>query len=448
MILHVYIQYMCVYYICRSKTDNIWRTWNSHIHRNQSGTSNCVWISKSLICSKTFCINKIKFLLSTHNLGFHILGFYHRVQWRGAKTAGNERWGPCQELIPSLWDFAQTCSLQIERWNQNWNGAFQEREPVSPVSPFHWLVRNLRVLSWCWCGCWGLFVCCFGWFALFDVSGLSFRSSCLTMTTLAQLHDCHSCNDERSIVQKKSIGLETDRIHLAWDWWDLRHAHGHAGKPLRLPGVRDAGKDNLTDVWHFSELWIQLLEEMAALVQVLLLSHLLMLRVRHPPRQGLSCRVHALANQQAETELSHGGMRSQRCPNVGSLVSCAEHPAIAPWVSTFSAWQMTILRTCVVSTTYTSSMVSRLGGAYCDAGSPCTGAFVAFLMPGLQLPLCHQSLQWIGSSRLTLGLSCALGDFPLLKWDMCAGGCQNKTAEYGYLLSAQPPGDCDANSGV
>ena len=23
------------------------------------------------------------------------------------------------------------------------------------------------------------------------------------MTTLAQLHDCHSCNDERSIVQKK-----------------------------------------------------------------------------------------------------------------------------------------------------------------------------------------------------------------------------------------------------
>ena len=25
------------------------------------------------------------------------------------------------------------------------------------------------------------------------------------MTTLAQLHDCHSCNDERSIVQKKKI---------------------------------------------------------------------------------------------------------------------------------------------------------------------------------------------------------------------------------------------------
>ena len=25
------------------------------------------------------------------------------------------------------------------------------------------------------------------------------------MSTLAQLHDCHSCNDERSIVQKKSM---------------------------------------------------------------------------------------------------------------------------------------------------------------------------------------------------------------------------------------------------
>ena len=24
------------------------------------------------------------------------------------------------------------------------------------------------------------------------------------MTTLAQLHDCHSCNDERSVVQKKN----------------------------------------------------------------------------------------------------------------------------------------------------------------------------------------------------------------------------------------------------
>ena len=74
-----------------------------------------VWIANSLICLKTFCIKKIKFLMSIHNLGFRILGFYHRVQWRGAKTGGKECWGPCHGLIPSLWDFAQTCSLQIER---------------------------------------------------------------------------------------------------------------------------------------------------------------------------------------------------------------------------------------------------------------------------------------------------------------------------------------------
>ena len=62
--------------------------------------------------------------MSTHNLGFHILGFYHRVQWRGAKTAGSECWGPCHGLIPSLWDFAQNCSLQTERWNRNCSGTF------------------------------------------------------------------------------------------------------------------------------------------------------------------------------------------------------------------------------------------------------------------------------------------------------------------------------------
>ena len=60
-----------------------------------------------------------------------------------------------------------------------------------------------------------------------------------------------------------------------------------------------------------------------------------------------------------QSELSHGGMCSLWCPNVGSLASCVEHLVIAPWVSTLSGWQMTILRTCVVSMTYTSSMVSR-----------------------------------------------------------------------------------------
>ena len=70
---------------------------------------------------------------------------------------------------------------------------------------FSLIGQELVFPLWCWCGCWGLCVCCFVWFALFDVSGLSFRSRCLTMTTLAQLHDCHGCNDERSIVQKKIL---------------------------------------------------------------------------------------------------------------------------------------------------------------------------------------------------------------------------------------------------
>ena len=34
------------------------------------------------------------------------------------------------------------------------------------------------------------------------------------MTTLAQLHDCHSCNDERSIVQKKKSRL-CEENHLS-----------------------------------------------------------------------------------------------------------------------------------------------------------------------------------------------------------------------------------------
>ena len=67
----------------------------------------------------------------------------------------------------------------------------------------------------------------------------------------------------------------------------------------------------------------------------------------------------ALVNLPIETGLSHGGMCCLLCPNVGCRVSCAVLPAIVPWVSTLSGWQMTILRTCVVSMTYTSYMVSQ-----------------------------------------------------------------------------------------
>ena len=61
-----------------------------------------------------------------------------------------------------------------------------------------------------------VFVCllglCFGVFPLLlYVADQSLRSSCLPMTTLAQLHDCHSCNDERSIDQQKWWHL--------YPWW-------------------------------------------------------------------------------------------------------------------------------------------------------------------------------------------------------------------------------------
>ena len=148
------IQYMCVYYICRSSTI-LW--WQHRTHLKLTHTSKSVWnilyfrpfcmalgpeemvivwIANSLICFKTCCIKKITFLMSIHNLGFRILVFYHRVQWRGAKTGGKECWGPCHGLIPSLWDFARSCSLQIERWHRNWRGtSYRFREGV------HWAVH-------------------------------------------------------------------------------------------------------------------------------------------------------------------------------------------------------------------------------------------------------------------------------------------------------------------
>ena len=64
-------------------------------------------------------------------------GFYHREQWRGAKTAGQKCWGPCRGFLPSSWDFAQNYSLQIELRNQNWRGTisftgFREGNPAVP----------------------------------------------------------------------------------------------------------------------------------------------------------------------------------------------------------------------------------------------------------------------------------------------------------------------------
>ena len=80
-----------------------------------------------------------------------------------------------------------------------------------------------------------------------------------------------------------------------------------------------------------------------------------MLREHRPLIQGLPGRGPAPVNLPVETELGHGGMCYLLCPNVGCHVSCVVLPAIVPWVSTLSGWQMTILRTCVVSMTHTVS---------------------------------------------------------------------------------------------
>ena len=120
--------------------------WHHLTHLKFTHTSKSVW---NISYFRQFCIglgpediitnslnsekklyqqHSYKFLISTHNLGFRILGFYHRDQWRGAGVlAGKECWGPCHGLIASLWDFAQNYSQQIELRNQNWRGTFHSR---------------------------------------------------------------------------------------------------------------------------------------------------------------------------------------------------------------------------------------------------------------------------------------------------------------------------------
>ena len=66
------------------------------------------------------------------------------------------------------------------------------------LSHFHRLVSYCRFVF----GCWGGFVCFAVAFFLF--TDQSVRSSYQPMTSLAYIHDCHSCYDERSIDQKKT----------------------------------------------------------------------------------------------------------------------------------------------------------------------------------------------------------------------------------------------------
>ena len=64
-----------------------------------------------------------------------------------------------------------------------------------------------RLVRFCWwVGCWGLvvFVFCFCGFLVW-IADQSMRSSYQPMTSLAYLHDCHYCYNERSNVQKKNM---------------------------------------------------------------------------------------------------------------------------------------------------------------------------------------------------------------------------------------------------
>ena len=109
----------------------------------------------------------------------------------------------------------------------------QGSESVSPFHLFHLFIDWSELVGSLWLlVCWG---CLFGAFLLLlYVADQSLRSSCLPMTTLAQLHDCHSCNEERSIVQKKKLHrgsvfrLFKFTLLLIWCFciqWFLRHLY-------------------------------------------------------------------------------------------------------------------------------------------------------------------------------------------------------------------------------
>ena len=152
--VYIYIQYIYIHtYISHVYITILWR---HHLTQLQfTHTSKSVWkiifqgfcsirpeeiVIVSMASSPNFSYtlyehDYYKFLLSMHNLGFRLLGFHHWVPWRGAKTVSKECWGPCYGLIPSLWDFAQTYSPQIERQNQNLRGTFYSLDSEKAIKP-------------------------------------------------------------------------------------------------------------------------------------------------------------------------------------------------------------------------------------------------------------------------------------------------------------------------
>ena len=141
MYIHMYIFHfysICVLDTRRFCGDITWHTWNSHceislehlmVHavlRLGPKEIVIVLIATSLNLWKNILYPEDSYKISYVNPQSWIshFGFYHREQWRCAKTPGKKCWGPCHGLVPSLWDFAQNYSLQIELRNQNWRGTF------------------------------------------------------------------------------------------------------------------------------------------------------------------------------------------------------------------------------------------------------------------------------------------------------------------------------------
>ena len=95
------------------------------LHRSWS-RRNCMLITHSLNSFQTFCIKKIRtnFLCQPTILDFAFCFFFIECNGKARRWPAKECWGPCHGLIPSLWDFAQNYSLQIELQNQNWRGTF------------------------------------------------------------------------------------------------------------------------------------------------------------------------------------------------------------------------------------------------------------------------------------------------------------------------------------
>ena len=204
--------YISVYSWCRSNTI-LW--WQHRTHLKLTHTSTSIWnISyfrpwswRNCTCVDNkfpdlftdICIKTIKFLMSTLYLGFRILGFYHRVQWRGAKTAGKKCWGSCHWMMPSLLDFAQNCSLQIEWWNQK-----LER---------HILFTGFRQCNW------AVHFACHGVPKLMDL-GLGCQRSCLDLSsvsagqpTLSAQHACSACCGNIAVRQLRK---ESQSVYRRW----------------------------------------------------------------------------------------------------------------------------------------------------------------------------------------------------------------------------------------